>query len=56
LAKLPLFFAASTTKAGSVLQLERKSVQVKRLPREKQKFVLQFLETVLEKQETEKAD
>lgn len=47
--------APAARKPGPVSQLERRFEQVKRLPREKQKFVLQFLETVLEKQETEKA-
>jgi hypothetical protein len=39
----------NTTKAkpGPQSQLQRKFEQVKLLPREKQKFVLQFLDTVL---------
>jgi hypothetical protein len=35
-------------KAKAASQLQRKFEQVKLLPREKQKFVLQFLDTVLE--------
>ncbi|MBX7173977.1 MAG: hypothetical protein K1X72_23605 [Pyrinomonadaceae bacterium] len=34
-------------KPGPTSQLQRKFEQVKLLPREKQKFVLQFLDTVL---------
>jgi hypothetical protein len=33
---------------GPLSQLQRKFEQVKLLPREKQKFILQFLDTVLE--------
>jgi len=39
---------AAKAKPGPASQLQRKFEQVKLLPREKQKFVLQFLDTVLE--------
>ncbi len=39
---------ASRSKPGPQSQLQRKFEQVKLLPRDKQKFVLQFLDTVLE--------
>jgi transcriptional regulator with XRE-family HTH domain len=39
---------AAKAKPGPQSQLQRKFEQVKLLPREKQKFVLQFLDTVLE--------
>jgi hypothetical protein len=39
---------AARAKPGPQSQLQRKFEQVKLLPREKQKFVLQFLDTVLE--------
>lgn len=39
---------ASRSKPGPASQLQRKFEQVKLLPREKQKFILQFLDTVLE--------
>jgi transcriptional regulator with XRE-family HTH domain len=39
---------AARAKPGPASQLQRKFEQVKLLPREKQKFVLQFLDTVLE--------
>ena len=39
---------AAKSKPGPQSQLQRKFEQVKLLPREKQKFVLQFLDTVLE--------
>jgi len=39
---------AAKLKPGQQSQLQRKFEQVKLLPREKQKFVLQFLDTVLE--------
>jgi transcriptional regulator with XRE-family HTH domain len=35
-------------KTGPVSQLERKFQEVKRLPRKKQEFILQFLDTILE--------
>lgn len=39
---------AAKGKPGPQSQLQRRFEQVKLLPREKQKFVLQFLDTVLE--------
>jgi transcriptional regulator with XRE-family HTH domain len=39
---------AARAKPGPASQLQRKFEQVKLLPREKQKFILQFLDTVLE--------
>ena len=39
---------SARSKPGPQSQLQRKFEQVKLLPREKQKFVLQFLDTVLE--------
>ena len=42
-------------KPGPQAQLQRKFEQVKLLPREKQKFVLQFLDTVLDSQHKQKA-
>ncbi|MEP6901777.1 MAG: hypothetical protein ABJA66_08510 [Actinomycetota bacterium] len=39
---------AVKTQPGPQSQLQRKFEQVKLLPREKQKFILQFLDTVLE--------
>jgi hypothetical protein len=38
------------SKPGPTSQLQRKFEQVKLLPRDKQKFVLQFLDTVLNQQ------
>ena len=35
-------------KTGPVSQLERKFQEVKRLPKKKQEFILQFLDTILE--------
>jgi transcriptional regulator with XRE-family HTH domain len=46
---------ASRAKPGPQSQLQRKFEQVKLLPREKQKFVLQFLDTVLDNQQKQKA-
>lgn len=42
---------SSRAKPGPASQLQRKFEQVKLLPREKQKFVLQFLDTVLDNQQ-----
>lgn len=42
-------------RTGPASQLQRKVEQVKLLPREKQKFVLQFLDTVLDNQQKQKA-
>jgi hypothetical protein len=39
---------AAKSKPGPQSQIQRKFERVKLLPREKQKFVLQFLDTVLE--------
>lgn len=39
---------AAKAKPGPQSQLQRKFEQVKLLPREKQEFVLQFLDTILE--------
>jgi transcriptional regulator with XRE-family HTH domain len=46
---------AAKSKPGPASQLQRKFEQVKLLPREKQKFVLQFLDTVLDNQHKQKA-
>ncbi len=46
---------AAKAKPGPASQLQRKFEQVKLLPREKQKFVLQFLDTVLDNQQKQKA-
>jgi transcriptional regulator with XRE-family HTH domain len=35
-------------KSGPVSQLERKFQEIKKLPRKKQEFILQFIETILE--------
>lgn len=43
------------SKPGPQAQLQRKFEQVKLLPRDKQKFVLQFLDTVLDSQHKQKA-
>ena len=46
---------AAKAKPGPQSQLQRKFEQVKLLPREKQKFILQFLDTVLDNQQKQKA-
>ncbi len=46
---------AAKGKPGPKSQLQRKCEQVKLLPREKQKFIIQFLDTVLDSQQKQKA-
>jgi transcriptional regulator with XRE-family HTH domain len=46
---------AAKGKPGPKSQLQRKFEQVKLLPREKQKFIIQFLDTVLDSQQKQKA-
>jgi len=45
---------AAKAKPRPASQLQRKFEQVKLLPREKQKFILQFLDTVLDNQQKQK--
>jgi len=46
---------ASRSKPGPQSQLQSKFEQVKLLPREKEKFIIQFLDTVLDNQQKQKA-
>jgi transcriptional regulator with XRE-family HTH domain len=46
---------ATRAKPGPTSQLQRKFEQVKLLPREKQKFIIQFLDTMLDNQQKQKA-
>ena len=45
----------SKKKTGPVTPLERRFQEVKRLPKKKQDFILQFLDTVLDNQQKQKA-
>jgi len=40
--------AGEEQRSGPVSQLERRFQEVKRLPKKKQEFILQFLDTILE--------
>lgn len=45
---------SATPKTGPNSQLQRKFEQVKLLPREKQKFIIQFIDTVLDSKQKQR--